>query len=83
MFFLLGPGVYNDSDQYIKMHIHRVLVSGQFSLKVNPRIATLALLTGISVLIRFLTRLSAKVLMDIKGLFDRNAYQEGYLYWRL
>ncbi len=24
-----------------------------------------------------------KVLMDIKGLFDRNAYQEGYLYWRL
>ncbi len=23
MFFLLGPGVYNDSDQYIKMHIHR------------------------------------------------------------
>lgn len=23
MFFALGPGVYNDSDQYIKMHIHR------------------------------------------------------------
>lgn len=23
MFFLFGPGVYNDSDQYIKMHIHR------------------------------------------------------------
>jgi hypothetical protein len=23
MFILYGPGVYNDSDQYIKMHIHR------------------------------------------------------------
>ncbi len=23
MFFVFGPGVYNDSDQYIKMHIHR------------------------------------------------------------
>ena len=23
MFALLGPGIYNDSDQYIKMHIHR------------------------------------------------------------
>lgn len=23
MFFAMGPGVYNDSDQYIKMHIHR------------------------------------------------------------
>lgn len=22
-FFIYGPGVYNDSDQYIKMHIHR------------------------------------------------------------
>ena len=24
-----------------------------------------------------------KVLMDIKGLFDKKDYQEGYLYWRL
>ena len=23
MFLVFGPGVYNDSDQYIKMHIHR------------------------------------------------------------
>ena len=23
MFAAMGPGVYNDSDQYIKMHIHR------------------------------------------------------------
>ena len=23
MFVVFGPGVYNDSDQYIKMHIHR------------------------------------------------------------
>ena len=26
---------------------------------------------------------TAKVLMDIKGLFDKNEYREGYLYWRL
>ncbi|WP_457848586.1 hypothetical protein, partial [Staphylococcus aureus] len=23
MFAAFGPGVYNDSDQYLKMHIHR------------------------------------------------------------
>ena len=23
MFAIFGPGVYNDSDQYLKMHIHR------------------------------------------------------------
>lgn len=79
MFFVFGPGVYNDSDQYIKMHIHREPLYPLFLAGLRKLVAQEeGWLTAMGILQNLLAAFSICVLAEYVGRrFRLCLWQEG------